>query len=428
MYTRILTAVVALAAAMATPAEATAPVLPRIAIDDGGLTDTATGRPFVPRGANYVRLAEFAPPGAAKYVYSSTFEPGRYDQAAVRAALAQMKHDGYNTVRVFIDHGGGWPVSHGISTGGDSVEPIKAEYLANVTDFVRLAADHGVYTLPSLDGVPPNRYYSDIIRQYPVHNVAGHNLHFLHTGFLRAKQEYLTQFSARLLERLGPRYGTAVLAYQADNEQHFRVREAPYHEYRGTVTGLDGVVYDMANPAERQRSADASLAVYVNGLKDALTSVDPAAELAIGFFTNRAVNRTGFDGLSHRHDWAPGRPSALGGTAVDLLDIHLYPKVRGYTVAEDLATMEHRALRKPVIAGEFGAHHREWDQDLIKAAWGMRDAQVASCAEGVRGWLFWTWDTREPLANQDEFFNLSDGGGAINGVWAPIKRPDACVR
>ncbi len=56
----------------------------------------------------------------------------------------------------------------------------------------------------------------------------------------------------------------------------------------------------------------------------------------------------------------------------------------------------------------------------------MRDAQIATCKLGAQGWLYWTWDTHEQLANQELFFHLSDSNGAINGQLAPVARPDPC--
>jgi len=75
--------------------------------------------------------------------------------------------------------------------------------------------------------------------------------------------------------------------------------------------------------------------------------------------------------------------------------------------------------------GEFGAYRPAWNQDITTAAYGMRDLQVASCSRGFSGWVFWTWDTEED-AIQRLFFSMSYDRGAINGVLAPIVRPDPC--
>ncbi len=92
----------------------TVPVLHRIKATNERLYNTVTGQTFVPRGANYVRLTQ-APNGE---IYHSAFEPGVFDPATVAAALDQMRHDGYNVVRVFIDPGGSAAAGpHGLGRG-----------------------------------------------------------------------------------------------------------------------------------------------------------------------------------------------------------------------------------------------------------------------------------------------------------------------
>ena len=55
-----------------------------------------------------------------------------------------------------------------------------------------------------------------------------------------------------------------ILAYQSDNEAYFEANHAPYDEMAGTVTPVTGVTYNMADPAQRQASADASLIEYTH--------------------------------------------------------------------------------------------------------------------------------------------------------------------
>jgi hypothetical protein len=74
----------------------------------------------------------------------------------------------------------------------------------------------------------------------------------------------------------------------------------------------------------------------------------------------------------------------------------------------------------------MGAIKSVYGNDITRAAYAMRDLQKATCAPGAQGWLFWTWDTKENLADQRLFFHLTDSRGAINGQLAPIVRPDPC--
>ncbi len=115
-------------------------VLPKITMNSTGFYNAMKGQTFVPRGANFVRLAT----SSTGLTYHSTFEPGQYNSANIQASLTGMKNSGYNTVRVFIDPGEFITTSHGISAGVGSNVPIRAEYMANVVDFVKQAIFKGI--------------------------------------------------------------------------------------------------------------------------------------------------------------------------------------------------------------------------------------------------------------------------------------------
>ena len=61
----------------------------------GEFYDRLTDRTFVPRGSNYIRLAEQQAPGGM-VVYHSTFNVGLYDAVRADEALGRMHADGYN--------------------------------------------------------------------------------------------------------------------------------------------------------------------------------------------------------------------------------------------------------------------------------------------------------------------------------------------
>src|SRR5262245_19741535 len=68
------------------------PVLARIKSNGATFFDTATRLEFLPRGANYIRLA--GPPGGE---WHATFEPGMYDRSGANAMLHFLKvNSGYN--------------------------------------------------------------------------------------------------------------------------------------------------------------------------------------------------------------------------------------------------------------------------------------------------------------------------------------------
>jgi hypothetical protein len=408
--------------------------LPRIAVAGLRLVNTRTGATFVPRGANYVKLA---PTGAGGRSFHATFEPGLYDPAAAAEALRGMARDGYNVVRVYIDPGTTDATSaHGIGRGRGTSGVVHGPYMDNVADFVTRATQRGIYVIPTMDAWPQNDHYIRIVDQHPAGppvNIGGDNIWYLHPGFVAAKAEYMKQFASALEQRVGRDRMATILAYSANNEVAFDGDKPPYHTWSGTVTALNGLTYDMSNAGRRQQSADASLVEYSRRLKRALAGADHQALLTMGFYTNRAVGKSGFNGFRQpattTNTRFPGRPAALSQFgAADFIDMHVYPSSRTYDVAADLRSSEYQLFEKPFIIGEIGARKDVYQFNVRAAAHGMRDVQVASCGLGAKGWIFWTWDTRTSLANQDKLYNLMDSNGSINGQVAPLTRPDPCVR
>ena len=317
-----------------------------------------TGATFRPRGANYVRLRT-TQGGVA---YHSTFEPGAYDADRARRTLDGLRAAGYNTVRVMIDPGGTDAADpHGIGRGMGTSDPVYGPYMDNVANFAAMAAERGIYVLPSLDQFPQNDRYWGIVASTNgaggTPNMAGRNLSYLDKGRVAAKEEYMRQFAAALLARIGPWRASVILAYQADNELYFEANQAPYDKLSGTVTPLNGLTYDMADPAQRQQSADASLVEYSRRVKRGLQAGDPEALLTIGFFTNRAVGKAGYDGFKTYCSTSctpgvdyrvPGRPASLSIFGVaDFLDIHAYPNASPWNAAADLDTVERKLFKRP---------------------------------------------------------------------------------
>ena len=410
--------------------------LSRIRVDTpagqrGHLADSTTGARFVPRGSNYVRLAE------AAYVYQTTFEPGRYAPQTIDAALGAMRRDGYNSVRVFID-GGSIPDAqagrpHGLGRGVNDLNALHAPYMENVADFLRRADAQCIRVILSLDGFPSSKHYYDIAGRVAP-NIEGNNLHYLDPGHVRAKEAYLRNFVTDLRNRLGADRLSVVLAYQIDNEAFVNADKAPFNRKSGTVKTQDGQTYDMAVPAQRQQAQDSNLVEYANRMVDAIRAVDPKGLVTMGMFTYRAVGKAGPNALAVACDptCAPGidyrypaRPWSLSHySKLSFLDIHTYPIDRPgdpYDLDRDLQSSEWNKVVGTTITGEFGAFKSQYKNDVVAAAYAMETLQVRGCQLGVAGWLYWTFDTTE-TAEQQLLFNLNDHGGAINGRLAPILR------
>jgi hypothetical protein len=399
----------------------------------------------VPRGSNYVRLAQT--PGGSEF--HSTFEPGRYTPARADAALAAMQRDGYNTVRVFTDAGNipdaGAGHPHGLGRGVADWGTVYPPYMDNVADFVRRADAHCIRVIVNLDGFPANsHYYTRVADRGPSPDITGPNLWILDSMHVQAKAAFVADFVRALRDRLGPDRLSAILAYQIENEGHVVANIKPFGQLGpATVTTANGQTYDMRSfgvGGDRQRAVDHGFTYFANRMAAAIRSVDPGALVTMGVFTHAAVGKSGPDGLGQNCEGAgcpaidyryPARPAVLAQrTALSFLDIHVYPAPQPggvndpYVLARDLATSEWSAIAgRPVILGEYGALKTFWGDDLTRAAFGMRDLQVETCRMGFTGWLYWTWDTHEPLAGQPRFFMLDERAGAINGQVAQAAPP-----
>lgn len=405
------------------------------------LYDGVTGATFTPRGANYVRLAT----SRHGVVFHSTFEPGLYNPADAQNVLDGLKNaSGYNAVRVFIDPGDG-NYDHGIDVGAGA-DGLNQSYLDNVADFVNRAAADGIYVLPALSDFPVSPYYQSIVsatdQNGPNPDVAGNNNWFMDKGYIAAKQAYAKNFVTGLKSRVGANI-SAVFGYELENEAFWDAAQKPFSTLSGTLIGPDGLSYDMSQPAQRQQAADASMVVWANAGAAGIRAGDPAALVTVGFFTNQAVDKSGFNGLMTYCSTAcdsgvdyrvPGRPASIAKwSSVDFIDMHAYPQAGGYSIGTDLGTSEISLVSKPYLLGEFGAYKPAYGNDIVSAAYDMRDKQVDSCGvgNGAQGWLFWTYDTdvvNPDLANQGLFYSLADDGGAINGQLATVVRGNPCVR
>lgn len=265
------------------------------------LFDTSTKQAFIPRGMNYVRLAQT---NTGKYFHSS-FEPGLYNYRHAETFLRQMQYDNYNVVRVFIDPGSNVDAAngtpHGIGRGMGDWNVIHEPYLENFSNFVQMAAERRIYVLPTLDLFPQNaHYYTNIVGPVDTRklNVSGSNLTFMHMGHIKAKRAYLTTFLTELRNRIGASQMSTILAVQLTNEATFYTTIAPFNQYAGTFRGIDGITYDMSISQQRQQAADAHAVLFAGQMVDAVHAVEPEMMVTMGVANNLAMGRSKPDGLS----------------------------------------------------------------------------------------------------------------------------------
>lgn len=430
------------AGSVAAPRKATAETpLPRVAISTTGMS--INGVKFVPRGANYLRMS-----GSR----ITTFEEGEYDGVRADAMFTSLQSDGDRSVRVFVPPGD-WGAK-GIGGPLARTTPFNPAVVANVADFVKRGARHGVYTSLVLDDLPTNCYFYSFIHadghcgtEYTTSNVFGTNAFYMDPGYVAAKAEYMRLFAAEMVTRLGTDI-TAILTYSANNEANFDAAQAPFTNWDTSTVTVVGTTYVMNVAAQRQEAADRAFVDWTLRVKAGLKAGDPNAKFTVGVYTNYAVNKVGFDGMvycgsctstpNYRDTRYPARISKVL-TIVDVAGIHFYPRpltqtmVPGtglYTVAKDLATVELTGTNlaaRPLVVEEMGAF-RSMYSTVTQAASAMKASRIAACKLGVDGYQFWTFDTAEQVRadGQQELYTLTQNNEAINQGQATSLNPDPC--
>jgi hypothetical protein len=373
----------------------------RIGVRDGRFVVRATGRPFQPRGFNYIRLHPR---------WHKTFSPRHYDGARAARMFADIAARGFNTVRVFIDQQTG----DGVVASADA-EQLSPKFMGNVIDFLRRARERGIYVVASLIHLPRSNRYQAMLGP-PDPQIQGLNRLYLCQGGIDAKARYVADFAAAIRERDASLLPT-VLAYELDNETHLDATQPPFSLAEGTVTPANGRTYDLASAGALQRMADENIAHWADTCAGAIRRVDPEALVSTNVFTFAAVGRTGPGRLRSdrtRDPRFPARPLALADTKLDYVDIHFYP-FDGETLDRDLRTIEFEAFAaacrrrgKPILMGEFGAFKKAYPA-LPQAAEAMGTHLERVLALGFAGFLYWTYDTDE----QERLWNAKSGRGEI---------------
>ncbi len=366
----------------------------RVTGGQGELFDRRSGKRFVARGANYVRLG---PEG------HGTFTVGRYNGRRAGAALTRMKSLGYNTVRVFL--GGDCAGCPGAPGGG-----ISRAYAKNVADFLRRAKKTGQFVIFTTQWLPAS--YGALIRDTPL--VDDVNLIYLTDGGIRAYATFWRDFVLELRRQRAP--VDRVLAYDIVNEAAFVVDKAPFTLKAGTLRAPSGQRYDLSDTAAKERLLGDGLVTFANRVRGAIRMADPTALVSASYFVPTAPNP------ARQGDTRDLRTrAAIERSKLDLVDVHAYP---GFELS--LAkTLQNFGLdgptRKPVLIGEIGAF-REPFATAAEGAVAIQSWQAASCAYGIDGWLLWTWDTEE----QPELWSAISAGGAIARALAPKSLPNPC--
>ena len=380
----------------------------RVVGGSGEFYDRNSGQMFVARGTNYVRLA-WQQAGPDQVFYHSTFNVGTYDASRADAALARMQAQGFNVVRVFLN-GCCESVSIGrVPTG------LSAAYLDNFADFLRKAAAHHVFVMPTTDGVPGFGQFGDSLNAYCCSPFDYYSVHYLTPGGVNSSALFWRLFVQGLLDRSAPL--DAIFAYELRNELYFDSNFSPFSLSSGIVTAANGQTYDLADATAKQRLMDEGLVYWVDQSRAAIRLVVPDALVTVGFFVPQGPNPTRVGDPRVIQPYP-----AIAASTADFVDVHAYPFAGDLTLAQLVENFGFTGFpQKPVMMGEFGAF-RPQSATAQDAAQLLQQWQAESCGFAVKGWLLWTWDSEE----QTEFWTAASADSAVGRILAPTTRPDPC--
>jgi preprotein translocase subunit Sec61beta len=374
--------------------------------------DKTTGNAFVPRGNNYIRLATLTLPNGNPFPGHSTFVVGLYDANRAESALATMQTNGYNVARVFLE-------GCCQNTIGDPAGGLSSAYIANVVDFLQRARTHGIFVITTTSWLPAFGGYGPNCPEYPQFNDI--NLFKLCPEAVPDSVKFFHDFVQALIQKGAPL--DAVFAYELDNEYTYKSSYAPLTWTSGTITTANGKTYDMGSAVSRQQMMDDGLIYFTDQMRAAILALDPTALVTVGFFVPQAPNPT-----------RVGDPRvitvypAMAMSTADYVSIHPYPIAGDLTFAQYAQNFGFVGYQqqKPVVLEEFGVLESNYPVEST-AATVAHDWQVQSCAYGIKGWAFWTWDTSNSEQVDGPFWPASLGAGLISQTLSPAVRPDPCV-
>ncbi len=362
-----------------------------------------TGDKFVPRGMNYVRLADQKKMDGSSTFGHSLFDPGKYDSARVNADLKKMHSDGYNVIRVFL--------SPDTLSTSDELSPA---YMRNVADLLQLAKQNQIYVMFTMDWIPGGKY-GEILSADCCTNFTTMNANYLPNAGLKANQAFYRDFIQELIVLGAPiEY---IFSYQLRNELFYDTDQPPLSFSSGPIKTANGKTYDMSNPADKDLMVKENLVYWIDEMRTAILETDPTALVSVGFFIPQQPNpaRIGDTRL------AVTEP-AIWQSSADFIDLHAYPGFE-LNLQQHVENFGINGMQeKPIIMGEFGGEVSHF-ASVDSAAQRLVDWQVESCNYGYDGWIFWTWD----LDEQPDFLNARMDGGKIEKALSPVLRPDPCV-
>jgi hypothetical protein len=310
-----------------------------------------------------------------------------------------MSADGYKLVRVFVSVA----TDDGI-VSQQSGATLDERYLANLKDFLAYARSSGISVVITTQWAPENYVRTD---RNPVNSIGGMNGLYLNPKILSANLRFFRDLAAAIR---AASLDSAIYAFDLHNEGEFNSSEAPLNSNQW-FRAPNGASYNLGTFGEKQRLMVDSVAHWIHWARESIRSQMPNVLITQSVFSPFLVR-----GSSR----VPFRLAAIEAAAVDYLDAHVYAQNPDELDAE-LNGLGVGALtkNKRLVVGELGALQSKSIPDSVKLVRAMFDK---TCRSGFSAWMFWTWDSHE----QTNWHNLSQEGGALNGVFAPVSNQLSC--
>jgi hypothetical protein len=353
--------------------------------------DTLSEDRWIPRGTNLIRVYGA---GAETPISQNTF-----DAVWIEERLQAMEDLGFNVVRVMLEI---CDTGHCVAGPNEEISP---QFLDNATQFLAMAASHGIHVMYSSNDLPADSWYT---REAFVEGESD----FLTDRNVEVYRQYFSDFLTGLIERDAPL--DWLWSMELRNEYVYQRDWPPWDWTEGEFTAANGQTYDMAYESDRGRLSSESLTFWADEMTAEIKSIRPELLVSIGLLASH----------DNINPFGEGDPRWLivgdfhEQTDVEFFDIH------GIRSSVEVA-MERYNLsdidEKPVIIGEFGGTSASFGSIDI-AAWVASLWQTVSCQGGFDGWLTWHW-MGEPDGTPVRW---PVEGTIIGEVLSPKLHPDPC--
>lgn len=382
----------------------TTPIAPVTTLpSSGGGSFVVNGQKFIPRGANYERLANTKYRGNNVTCSLSDFDIGprtsldSYNPERATVALSNMGYYGDTVVRVPLNKA---------EIGNPSGSGLDPTYLANVASFINIARHYGIRVLINVAPLPRN--------YIPLGRVPGgikdnSDLLLVDPSYLTSEEQYLTDLITGL-NAAGANMSD-IFSFELMGEVAFHADAYPLERQSGSVSTIAGT-FNMANSSSRYTMMDQNIRDWENALTATVQSTEQGLGIqptmtSVGFFTQAAAD--------YAKTFRIARPqsSLSSNSLVSFVDFHI--SSYAHTMASQVESIgaSFTTVTKPIIVGEFGEYTSQ-SPNAIGAGRNLEAWELQSC--NIRGfhfsgWLIWTWD--DTPSEQAGRYNIVDGKYSI---------------